>query len=201
MKDIESILYEGWSLKSIMQTLTITELGNELLRKKARQIKVGDIGSEKIQRLIADLRYTVTSKKLGVGLAAPQVGEGVALSVIAIHPTKHRPKVEPYDEVIINPKITQTFGYKTQMWEGCISAGRSGLFAKTLRYKKVEVEYLNQQGKKCKNVFEGLQAQVMQHEIDHLNGVLFVDHVKDTSTYMTMKEYKKMTSKKIDKSG
>ena len=62
--------------KDDMKTLTITEFGNELLRKKAKQIKVSDISSEKIQRLITDLRYTLTSKKLGVGLAAPQVGVG-----------------------------------------------------------------------------------------------------------------------------
>lgn len=180
-------------------TLHISEFGNKVLRRKAILLTQSEIRSQKIQQLIKNMQFTLTDKKLGVGLAAPQVGLGLALSVIAIKSTRHRPEVEEFEEVIINPKVTRTFGYRTQMWEGCISAGKSGLFAKTPRYKKVEVEYFDQSGKKRKKIFEGLQAQVMQHEIDHLNGILFVDHVKDTTTYMTMKEYKKMVSLKQSK--
>lgn len=150
-----------------------------------------EIKSQKVQQLVKNMRHTLTEQKLGVGLAAPQVGEPVALSVIAVRPTKHRSEVEPLELVIINPRITKTFGYRKQVWEGCISAGKSGLFAKTPRYKKVEVEYLDEKGKEHRRIFESLPAQIMQHEIDHLSGVLFMDHVKDTSTYMTLKEYKK----------
>lgn len=175
-----------------MKILTIAEFGNKVLRQQARQLSTEEIKSQKIQQLIKNIRTTLTEQKLGVGLAAPQVGESVALSVIAVRPTKHRPQVEPLELVIINPKVVKVFGYRTQIWEGCISAGKSGLFAKTPRYKKIELEFLDETGKKHRQVFEGLPAQIMQHETDHLNGVLFVDHVKDTSTYMTMKEYKKM---------
>lgn len=178
-----------------MKVLPIVEFGNQMLRSDAWQLRVEEIASQKVQQLIKNMRYTLTEQKLGVGLAAPQVGEPVALSVIAVRPTRHRPVVEPLELVIINPKITKTFGYRKQMWEGCISAGKSGLFAKTPRYKKVEVSYLDEKGKKHRRVFEGLSAQIMQHEIDHLHGTLFVDHVKDTTTYMTMKEYKKMVLK------
>ena len=142
------------------------------------------------------MRFTLTSKKLGVGLAAPQVGKDLALSVISIHPTKHRPKVKELELVIINPKITKYTGRKTQMWEGCLSGGKSGLFAKVPRHKSVELEYLDEKGIKHKKTFKGLPAQVIQHEVDHLNGILFVDKVKDTKTYMTLKEYKKQIAQK-----
>lgn len=180
-----------------MKILPITEFGDPLLRMSAKAIRPVDISSVKIQQLIRNLRFTLTEQKLGVGLAAPQVGESLALSVIAIRPTKHRPMVEPLELVIINPKITKTFGYRTQMWEGCISSGsgKAGLFAKTPRYKKIEVSFYDEKGERHKKIFEGLPAHVIQHETDHLNGVLFVDHVKDTSSYMTMKEYKKLVAK------
>lgn len=174
-----------------MKVLERIEFGDPILRSKARKLAVAEIKSAKIQKLIADMRHTLISKKLGVGLAGPQAGQGIALSVIAIRPTKHRPKAKEFDLVIINPKITKTFGYRSQMWEGCLSAGKSGLFAKTPRYKKIEAEYMDENAAKHRKIFGGLQAQVIQHETDHLNGILFVDHVKDTSTYMTLKEYKK----------
>lgn len=175
----------------MMKVLTRIEFGDPILREKARQLKPAEIGSTKIQTLIENMRHTLLAKKLGVGLAAPQVDEEIALSVIAIRPTKHRPKVEPYDLVLINPKITKTFGYRKQIWEGCLSAGASGLFAKVPRYKKIEVSFLNEKGKNVTKQFDGLRAQVIQHEVDHLNGILLMDHVKDTSTYMTLKEYKR----------
>jgi peptide deformylase len=175
--------------------LQITEFGNTTLRETAHLLTVDEIQSQKIKQLIQNLRHTLTAQKLGVGLAAPQVGEGLAISVISVLPTAHRPLVEPLELVIINPEITTTFGKRTQMWEGCISSGsgQAGLFGKTLRYKKVEVTFLDEHGNKHVQIFEGLPAQIMQHEIDHLNGILFVDKVKDPKTYMTMSEYKKMT--------
>lgn len=178
-----------------MKILPITEFGNSILTENTRPLSVAEITSQKIKQLIRDMRHTLTEQKLGVGLAAPQVGEGVALSVIAVRPTKHRPTVAPLELVIINPRIVETFGYRAQMWEGCISAGKSGLFGKTRRYKKVRVEFLDEHGNKHTTIFEGLHAQIMQHEIDHLNGVLFMQYVNNPQTYMTMKEYKKMVAR------
>lgn len=144
------------------------------------------------------MKHTLIEKKLGIGLAAPQVGRGIALAVIALRPTPHRPKVKEFDLVLINPIITDFIGKKTELWEGCISAGSEGkadLFAKVPRYKQVRVKYTDKNGKLCHKSFKGLKAQVVQHEIDHLNGVLFVDHVKDTKTFMTYKEYMKRIKK------
>lgn len=182
-----------------MSVLPRVEFGDPILRRVAPGLRKSDITSVKIQRLIKSMRQTLLEKKLGVGLAAPQVGQELALAVIAVRPTKHRPKVTSYDAVIINPKITNTFGRRAPKWEGCLSAGKSGLFAKVPRFEKVEVSYTDEHGKEHTKVFAGLQAQVVQHEIDHLNGILFVDRVRDTSTYMTLKEYKNRIVSKRNK--
>ncbi len=174
-----------------MKELPRIEFGHPSLRQTAKQLNASEIMSAKTQALIKNMRHTLMTKKLGVALAAPQVGQNIALSVIAIRPTAHRPHADPFDLVIINPKITQTFGRRQQMWEGCLSAGPSGLFAKVPRYRKLEASFTDETGKKQTKLFEDLQAQIIQHETDHLNGVLFVDHVKDPTTFMTLKEYKR----------
>jgi peptide deformylase len=184
-----------------MKTLARTQFGNPVLRQTARRLTRSDIASPKIQQLIKDMRYTLKSVNLGIGLAAPQVGEPVALAVIAIHPTKHRPEVEPYELVIINPEITAVFGRKKQLWEGCISSGpgKTGLFAKVPRYQKAKLKFTDEKGVQHVKIFEGLRAHVLQHETDHLNGILFLDRVKDTKTYMTYSEYLKYVKKTMRK--
>lgn len=169
-----------------------TQFGNPILRTVAIKVPVRDIKAEKTMQLIANMHYTLTEKKLGVGLAAPQVGEDIAIAVIAVRKSKTRPDIEPCDLVLINPVITEAIGKRVQLWEGCISAGSQGkadLFAKVPRYRKVRVRYYDEEGRQHHLYYEGLQAHIIQHEVDHLNGILFVDRVKDTKTYMTYKEY------------
>lgn len=181
-----------------MEILARTQFGNPILRRTAKKLSAEEIKSAKTQELIANMRHTLVEKKLGIGLAAPQVGQNVSLAVIAIRPTKIRPEVENFELVVINPEITETYGNKVSQWEGCISAGSNGkadLFAKVPRYKKIKLSYYDEQGKKNELSLDGLKAHVVQHEVDHLNGILFVDRVKDTKTFMTYKEYKKAKMK------
>jgi len=177
-----------------MKALRRTQFGNPILRQVARRLEPTEIRSERIQALIADLHFTLTSKKYGVGLAAPQVGHSLALSVINIQPTDYRPEVTPLKLTVINPEIIQTYGRRTQLWEGCLSFGasRDTPFAKVPRYVKIRVAYLDGQGKPHEADFEGLPAHILQHEIDHLQGKLFVDRVVDTTTYVTMSEYRRL---------
>lgn len=178
-----------------MSVLKRRQFGDPVLRQAARALTQTEITSEPIKRLIADMRQTLRSNELGVGLAAPQVGESIALAVIWVEPTALRPHADTFSATIINPKVTAHHGRRTQLWEGCISAGSHGtadLFAKVPRYNSVEVEYIDEEGQVRTQTFTGLIAHIMQHEIDHLNGVLFVDRVKDPTTYMTNAEYKKM---------
>jgi peptide deformylase len=173
--------------------LKATRFGNPILRTITQQLTVEDILSDKIQTLIDDMRYTLVQKSYGVGLAAPQVNVGVALSVIGIKPTPNRPDLIPFDTVLINPKVIQTYGKRKQMWEGCISCGvkNDTLFGKVPRFESIKLSWLDERGKRRQEILDGFVAHVAQHETDHLNGILFVDHVKDTTSYMMADEYRK----------
>lgn len=178
-----------------MKILRVRQAGDPVLRQKARQLSLAEIQSEKIKLLIEDLKYTVKNRNYGVGVSAPQVGESIMLSVIAIKPTSNRPNLKKADFVLINPKITKTYGNKTGMWEGCFSVAYAKLFAKAMRYKKIDIEYLDEPGKNHKKSFDGFEAQVLQHEIGHLNGVLFTDLVVDPKTIINASEYRKLVKK------
>ena len=181
-----------------MKNQKITRLGNPLLRQKAKRLTKEEILSAEIQELIAAMKTTVASKKYGVGLAAPQVGTSIALSVIAIKPTPNRPQLESFEAVIINPEIIETHGYRKQLWEGCISSGngRDTLFAKVPRYKAITLRWYDEQAVLHEEKLTGFRAHVAQHETDHLNGILFVDKVKDRATFMMQDEYIKRVVKK-----
>jgi peptide deformylase len=177
--------------------IKICEFGDTVLRQKASDVLVRDIKSQKVQNLIRQMQDFILTKKMGVGLAAPQTGKSLAVAVVCVRSTKHRKDIKEFDLVIINPEITKNYGRRVQQWEGCISGGplKGGLFAKVPRYKKIELKYQDEKGIPQKKTFEGLPAHVIQHEVDHLNGILFVDRVKDTKTFTTYNEYIKLAKK------
>ena len=174
-----------------IKTLKFTRFGNPILRTKAAAINPTDIGSNIVQQLISDMRYTVEKEASGVGLAAPQVGGGKALALIAIKPTKNRPDRERFESIIINPRY-EGIGRRVGMWEGCISAGRGNdtLFGRALRYQKIHASWYDENGVEHMEVLDGFVAHVFQHETDHLDGILFVDRVKDRTTFMMADEYR-----------
>lgn len=179
-------------LSQEIKILRRTQFGNPVLRQVARQLDTAEIRSEAVQTLIQNMYYTLERKKYGIGLAAPQVGESLALSAILVMPMPWRPTVEEVKLTIINPKVIETYGRRTGMWEGCISfCGEQKEFpyAKALRWRKVRVKYQDERGEWHEKKFDGLLAHVLQHEIDHLNGILFVDRVRDPKTYVTVGEY------------
>ena len=171
-----------------------TEFGNPILRTKARRLSDDEIMSEEIQTLIGDMYYTLEHKKYGVGVAAPQVGMPIAISTIDTKPTPTRPNLKRQRLTIINPGIIEVFGHKVSQWEGCISG--SELYAKVPRYTEVRLRWQNEKAQVNEENFDGFLAHVIQHEVDHLNGILFVDRVQNTKTYMTFSEYKRMQAKK-----
>lgn len=173
--------------------LKAARFGNPVLRQVARRLNVHEIKSSETRALIENMRHTLKTKKYGVGMAAPQIGVSVALSIIAIKPTPTRPELKPFDMAIFNPEIVEVYGKKVQMWEGCISCGtgKDTLFAKVPRYKKIKLRWDDEQGERHEEVIDSFVAHVAQHEVDHLNGIVFVDRVKDTSTYMMADEYRK----------
>jgi peptide deformylase len=167
-----------------------TEFGNPILRTVPQILSNAEIRSTDIQRLIEDMYYTLEHRKYGVGIAAPQVGHSVAISTIDTKPTPTRPDLVRQKLTIINPEIIKTYGEKSEEWEGCISG--TELYAKVPRYKRLRLRWHDAQAHVHEQDFDGFLAHVIQHEVDHLNGVLFVDKVEDTKSYKTFKEYMKM---------
>ncbi len=172
--------------------LELTKFGNPILRVKARLLTLEEICSQEIQELISNIRYTNRTKQYGVGLAAPQVGKSVALSVIGIKPTPTRPNLEPFDQVIVNPSY-KGIGRRSGMWEGCQScgAGNNTLYGEALRYENIHATWYDEKAKYHEEELTGFVSHVFQHETDHVNGVLFTDRVKDVSSYMMGDEYRK----------
>jgi peptide deformylase len=173
-----------------MRILRRTQFGNPILRTACRQLSKQDILSATTRELVRDMRYTLEKKHYGVGLAAPQVGQPLAIAVIGLKPTPTRPDIKEVSITLINPEIIVHASQRLPMWEGCISG--PDMYGKAMRYPKVRLRWLDERARHHEQDFEGLLAQVVQHEIDHLNGVLFVDRVADSKTYVTFSEYKKI---------
>lgn len=141
--------------------MEIIKYPSQILRKKAEDIR--DIRDSKIQSLIPDMVSTMKKNK-GIGLAAPQVGRSIRLIVVNL---KHEPLV------ICNPKILW-FSRKEEIGEeGCLSL--PGVYGQVARSFKIKMEGQDKFGKKVKFKAEGLFARVLQHEVDHLDGVLIID--------------------------
>jgi len=136
-----------------------------LLRQRAKI--VADPLDAKIQTLIPQM-VELMKKNDGAGLAAPQVGQSVRLIVIGL---------KDNDLVLINPKISRKSFLKEWGEEGCLSVPHT--FGEVKRCKKITVKYLDERGRQKKLIGQGLLARVIQHEVDHLNGILFIDKAKN----------------------
>lgn len=136
---------------------------NPILRQKAKKIEIENIQSPEIQALIFDM-LKVMKEHDGVGLAAPQVGQSLRLCTI---------KFEGKTYVLINPKIKSKSWRKVVAEEGCLSF--PGKFILVKRSMKTKVEALDKKGNKIILKADGLLARALQHEIDHLDGILFID--------------------------
>lgn len=141
----------------------IREVGDDLLRKKSRTVDVID---EKIVEILDDMHETLKASKDGIGLAAPQVGILKRLVVIDLSSEDG----EVYK--LVNPVIIKTKGEQVCR-EGCLSV--PGMLGDVVRPKEIVVEALNEKGQKIKIKAQDLLAIVLSHEIDHLDGVLFID--------------------------
>jgi|WetSurMetagenome_2_1015567.scaffolds.fasta_scaffold188778_3 peptide deformylase len=147
--------------------LKILRLPNETLRKKSEVIGEDRITAKEFDELCDDLAETMV-KKEGVGLAAPQIGKNVRLIVV-------NAKKGPI--ILFNPKIVKKSWLKEWGEEGCLSVPM--VFGDVRRHKKITCVFCNRHGAKDKINASGFLARVIQHEIDHLDGILFVDKAKD----------------------
>jgi peptide deformylase len=175
--------------------LKIVQTGEPVLRQPARPLTPQEILSDEIQRLIRDMHETMTDAP-GVGLAAPQVGLGLQLAVIEDREDllksvsaeeladKERRGVSFH--VIVNPKLTPVGNDKVEFFEGCLSV--AGFMAAVARARKVRVECLDENAKPRVIEASGWYARILQHEIDHLNGTLYIDRMHPHS-FTTLENY------------
>lgn len=146
--------------------LPIITLPNPILRQRARELSPDEIKTSAIQKLIFDMKETVGPAG-GIGLAAPQVGHSLRLIVIALQNRLM---------ALINPEITNFSWRKETAEEGCLSVPQK--FGAVKRARAIKVRALNENGEIIKFKAKDLFARVIQHEVDHLNGILFIDRAK-----------------------
>jgi len=165
--------------------LKIVQAGDPVLRKRSRELTKQEIATPQIQELIELMRTTMREAP-GVGLAAPQVGVSIQLAVIedpeeylahlsADELAMSQRSAVPF-HVIINPKLTFLDDASATFFEGCLSV--EGYQAIVDRALNVRVECLNERGEEVTIHAQGWYARILQHEIDHLNGTLYIDRMK-----------------------
>jgi peptide deformylase len=161
--------------------LEICKLGEEVLQSRASDVKDID---ERIIQLVDNMRKTMYESN-GIGLAAPQIGESIQLAIMDIS------QGENPDEflVLINPTIIRSEEQESDS-EGCLSI--PGISAVIDRQKKIQFRYIDLKGKENIREFEDLKARVVQHEIDHLNGILIIDRLSSLKKQLVKKEIKKL---------
>lgn len=154
-----------------MAKLDVIKHPNEILRKKSSNVDRDFLVSDEADRLIEDMIETMYEDD-GVGLAAPQIGKNIRLIVIGRMATDNRQNL-----VLINPVWTKTSRKKFVDTEGCLSL--PGTFGKVKRYKNIHVNAFDRDGNDVSFDTSGFLARVIQHEVDHLDGILFIDKARD----------------------
>jgi len=168
------------------ELLEVSQVGNPILRQIAQPI---DRINESIQSLIDNLMETLL-KSNGVGIAAPQVSASYRLVIIASRPNPRYPNAPDMEPaVMINPCITRASGEIFKDWEGCLSV--PGIRGLVPRHSAIAIAYNDRQGKLQKQRLTGFVARIFQHEIDHLDGKVFLDRLETTQDLITDQEYLK----------
>lgn len=158
----------------------IIQKENSILRDIAQEVPYGDIGSAKIKNIIKKMIIALESQDDGVAIAAPQISESYRIFVVS-HKVfeiinQHKDK-RGKDMVFINPVITKLSKDKKNLEEGCLSVRY--LYGKVARSHKAQLEARDEHGALFTMKASGLLAQIFQHEVDHLNGILFIDKAKN----------------------
>ncbi|KKT96568.1 MAG: Peptide deformylase [Parcubacteria group bacterium GW2011_GWA2_45_15] len=162
-----------------MRKTEILQKDAPVLRETAKSVSVKNIGTKKIQGLLERMKEALHAEEDGVALAAPQIGESLRIFMVngEILVSKQGKKT---DLVFINPEIIKTSKKKKRVEEGCLSLRY--LYGQVQRSEKVTIKAYDETGKTVVRGASGLLAQIFQHEIDHLNGILFIDtaeHIRD----------------------
>ena len=159
--------------------LPIYAYGQPVLREVAKDITPD---YPRLKELIADMFETM-ERADGVGLAAPQIGLPIRVVVITLDPlSDDYPEFKGFNKTYINPHILEVFGPEVDMEEGCLSL--PGIHENVKRGSKIHVKYVDEEFVEHEELVEGYLARVMQHEFDHLEGHLFIDHLSSLRKQM-----------------
>lgn len=130
-------------------------------------------------------------KAKGVGIAAPQVGKSTRLFIVAPQPSvryPHAPSMKPIP--MINPRLIKHSRATNTSWEGCLSI--PGIRGKVPRYNSIRIAFISPDGIPRKTILTGFVARIFQHELDHIDGKVFLDRIQDTRTLLTEREYRRL---------
>lgn len=179
--------------------LPIIAYGDKVLRKKCIDI---DKDYPNLDKLISNMRETMDNAS-GVGLAAPQINKAIRLFLIDTSPfaededltTEEQTFLKNFDKVFINAKITKETGEEWVFNEGCLSI--PNIREDVFRKDTITIEYLDENFKKHKDTLTGLAARVVQHEYDHIEGVLFTDLLSSLKKKLLKKKLEKISKGKV----
>jgi peptide deformylase len=161
----------------------IVQEGDPVLRLVAKAVPKKDIGSPALAKIIKKMHAALAPEKYGVAIAAPQVGASLRMFVVAGRVFKEEAQEgeedapTPPNRVYINPEITRASRKKLEEAEGCLSV--RSIYGTVLRHQKVTLKAYDEKGNPVVENATGLLGHIFQHEVDHLNGILFVDKAKD----------------------
>lgn len=163
----------------------IAQLGHEVLRRRANEVE--NIHSDECQQLISQMMLAVAEAG-GVGIAAPQIYHSERIFIMCSKPNIRYPDAPLMPPTaIINPEILDYSNEKVKDWEGCLSVpSMRGLVP---RHSQISVRYFDQQGNEQKKELAGFIARIFQHELDHLNGLTFIDQLESTKDLISEVEW------------
>jgi peptide deformylase len=178
-----------------MSILKVARMGHPVLRARARPLQASEIRSPQVQQLIDDMFETMHEYQ-GIGLAAPQVHAGVRLFVAGVGRDPEEPAGE--DDVpemaLINPEITVVGRDTVEDWEGCLSI--PDIRGRVPRARQIVVRGYDRNGKRIEMKASNFTARVIQHETDHLDGVLFFDRMKGFESLTFIEEFQRYVSRR-----
>jgi peptide deformylase len=173
-----------------VSVLPITTVGDPVLRRRAGEVTADELASAEVQAFIDDLVETKRAAN-GAGLAANQVGDVRRIAVVEVEPGNPRyPYKPPFPlTIMVNPELELLDDETFDVNEGCLSV--PGLRGTLRRYGGVRARFLDRNGEQRELVVRGLSAGTFQHEVDHLDGVLFLDRVTDPTTFTTWDQFER----------
>ena len=162
-----------------MPVREVLRMGHPVLREKAKPVET--LGTPELRALVADMKETMAAKN-GAGLAAPQIGVSQRVVIFGVEKNPRYPDAEPVPfTVLVNPKLVMLTREVEEDWEGCLSV--PGMRGVVPRYTKLRYSGFDEEGNAIERVAEGFHARVVQHECDHLDGILYPQRMTDLSKF------------------